>query len=127
MTNIINAKRIDKITTFLKSLNIKSKRFSEIIRTRDILVIQDFNQAFIHSSKDKIINYEKLEFFGDAVLRLAASNFIEKKYPQMTVGERSELREQIVSDEWLTKLGEKIDIEKLITVSYTHLRAHETQ
>ena len=114
MTNIINAKRINQITTFLKSLNIKSKRFSEIIRTQNISIIQDFNQAFIHSSKDKILNYEKLEFFGDAVLRLAASNFIEKKYPQMSVGERSELRAQIVSDEWLTKLGKKIDIEKLI-------------
>tara|TARA_Y100001968_G_C19257991_1_gene667791 strand:- start:124 stop:873 length:750 start_codon:yes stop_codon:yes gene_type:complete len=114
MTNIINTKRINQITTFLKSLNIQSKRFSEIIRTKNISVIQDFNQAFIHSSEDKIINYEKLEFFGDAVLRLAASNFIEKKYPQMSVGERSELRAQIVSDEWLTKLGKKIAIEKLI-------------
>ena len=36
MTNIINAKRINQITTFLKSLNIKSKRFSEIIRTQNI-------------------------------------------------------------------------------------------
>jgi len=114
MKNIINEKRINLITTFLKSLNIKSERFSEIIRSQNISVIQDFNQAFIHSSENKIINYEKLEFFGDAVLRLAASNFIEKKYPQMSVGERSELRAQIVSDEWLTKLGEKIDIEKLI-------------
>jgi len=114
MTNIINKERINKITTFLKSLNIKSKRFSELIRRQNISVIQNFNQAFIHSSEDKIINYEKLEFFGDAVLRLAASNFIDKKYPQMSVGERSELRAQIVSDEWLTKLGEKIDIEKLI-------------
>ena len=114
MTNIINAKRIDQITTFLKSLNIKSKRFSEIIRTQNISVINNFNQAFIHSSENKIINYEKLEFFGDAVLRLAASNFIEKKYPQMSVGERAELRAQIVSDEWLTKLGKKIDIDKLI-------------
>jgi len=114
MTNIINAKRINQITTFLKSLNIKSKRFSEIIRTQNISIIQDFNQAFIHSSENKIINYEKLEFFGDAVLRLAASNFIEKKYPQMSVGERSELRAQIVSDEWLIKLGKKVDIEKLI-------------
>jgi len=114
MTNIINAKRINQISTFLKSLNIKSKRFSEIIRTQNISVIQDINQAFIHSSENKIINYEKLEFFGDAVLRLAASNFIEKKYPQMSVGERSELRAQIVSDEWLTKLGTRIDIEKLI-------------
>ena len=114
MTNIIEKKRINQITTFLKSLNIKSKRFSEKIRTKDFSVIQDFNQAFIHSSENKIINYETLEFFGDAVLRLAASNFIEKKYPQMSVGERSELRSQIVSDEWLTKLGGEIGIEKLI-------------
>ena len=114
MANIIKSERINQITTFLKSLNIKSKRFYEIIATQNISVFQDFNQAFTHSSEDKIKNYEKLEFFGDAVLRLAASNFIEKKYAQMSVGERSELRAQIVSDEWLTKLGEKIDIEKLI-------------
>ena len=114
MTNTIKEKRINQITTFLKSLNIKSKRFSEIIKSQNISIIQDFNQAFIHSSEDKILNYEKLEFFGDAVLRLAASNFIERKYPQISVGERSELRSQIVSDEWLTKLGEKIEIDNLI-------------
>ena len=127
MTNIINGKRINQITTFLKSLNIKSERFSEIIRTQNISVIQDFNQAFIHSSEDKIINYEKLEFFGDAVLRLAASNFIEKKYPQMSVGERSELRAQIVSDEWLTKLGEKIEIEKVIIKGPKALGDHNSK
>ena len=114
MTNIINKKRFIQIITFLNSLKIRSKRFSEIIGTENISVIQDFNQALTHSSQDKKFNYEKLEFFGDAVLRLAASNFIEKKYPQLSVGERSELRAQIVSDEWLTKLGRKIGIEKLI-------------
>jgi ribonuclease-3 len=114
MTKIVNRERINQITIFLKSLNIKSKRFSEITSNQNISVIQDFNQALIHSSNDNEINYEKLEFFGDAVLRLAASNFIEKKYPQMSVGERSELRAQIVSDEWLTKLGKKIGIESLI-------------
>ena len=114
MTNIINEKRINQINTFLKSLKIRSKRFNEIICSQNITVIKNFNQALIHSSDNKVINYEKLEFFGDAVLRLAASNFIEKKYPQMKVGERSELRAQIVSDEWLTKLGNRIGIEKLI-------------
>ena len=114
MVDVINEKRITQLIIFLKSLKIRSKRFSELISTQNISVMQDFNQALIHSSENKVINYEKLEFFGDAVLRLAASNFIEKKYPQMSVGERSELRAQIVSDEWLTKLGEKIDIEKLI-------------
>ena len=114
MTNTINDSRINQITTFLKSLNIQSERFSDIFKAQNDSVIQDFNQAFIHSSEDKIVNYEKLEFFGDAVLRLAASNFIDKKYPQMSVGQRSELRAQIVSDEWLTKLGKKIGIEELI-------------
>ena len=114
MAHTINEKRVNQIITFLMSLKIRSKRFSEIIRTRNTLIIQKFNHALIHSSSDKINNYEKLEFFGDAVLRLAASNFIERKYPQMSVGERSELRAQIVSDDWLTKLGEKIGIEKLI-------------
>ncbi len=114
MANIMNENRSDQIITFLKSLKIRSKRFSEIIKKQNISVIENFNEALIHSSDDKITNYEKLEFFGDAVLRLAASNFIEKKYPQMSVGERSELRAQIVSDEWLTKLGIKIRIEELI-------------
>ena len=114
MKNMLDGKRINQIITFLKSLKIRSERFSEIIKTQNISVIEDFNRALIHSSDDKIINYEKLEFFGDAVLRLAASIFIEKKYPQMSVGERSELRALIVSDAWLTKLGTKIGIEKLI-------------
>ncbi len=114
MKNIINENRINQIITFLNSLEIRSKRLSVILKTKKISVIQNFNQALTHSSDNKLFNYEKLEFFGDAVLRLAASNFIEKKYPQLSVGERSELRAQIVSDEWLTKLGGKIGIEKLI-------------
>ncbi len=114
MTKIINERRINQLITFLKSLKVKSKRFSEILTIQNISLIENFNEALIHSSEGKIKNYEKLEFFGDAVLRLAASNFIEKKYPQLSVGERSELRAQIVSDEWLTKLGKKIGIEQLI-------------
>ena len=122
MSKVINKKRINQIIIFLKSLNIRSKRFSEIINNENISIMQTFNQALIHSSEDDEINYEKLEFFGDAVLRLAASKFIEKKYPQMSVGERSELRSQIVSDAWLTKLGVEIGIEKLITKGPKALR-----
>jgi ribonuclease-3 len=114
MKNKINGKRINQIVDFLNSLKIESKRFSDTLRLQNISVIQNFNEALTHSSEDKILNYENLEFFGDAVLRLAASNFIEKEYPQMSVGERSELRAQIVSDVWLIKLGKKVGIEKLI-------------
>ena len=114
MAKILNEQRITQIIKFLNSLKIRSKRFSEIIKIENPGIIQEFHNALTHSSVDKTTNYEKLEFYGDAVLRLAASNFIDKKYPQMSVGERSELRAHIVSDEWLSKLGGKIGIEKLI-------------
>ena len=114
MTIFIDSKRIDQIIIFLKSLNIQSTRLNEIINPENISIIENFNEALTHSSGNKKINYEKLEFFGDAVLRLAASDFIDKKYTNMSVGDRSELRSRIVSDEWLTQLGKKINIEKEI-------------
>ena len=110
----IDKKRTDQIISFLQSLNIQSERLYELIKKKDQLTIQTFNEALTHSSENKIINYEKLEFFGDAVLRLAASNFIENKYNNMSVGERSELRSIIVSDDWLNQLGKKIKVEKII-------------
>ena len=114
MDNFIDEKRTKQILMFLNSLNIKSRRFVEIIHTKEIPIIHLFNEALTHSSYNQIVNYEKLEFFGDAVLRLSASDFIDRAYTKMSVGNRSELRSQIVSDEWLTKLGRKICIEKLI-------------
>ena len=114
MENLINKKRTEQIIEFLNSLDINSKRFLEMINKKDKSTIRTFNEALTHSSANKLINYEKLEFFGDAVLRLSASDFIERKYKNMSVGDRSKLRSQIVSDEWLTELGKKIFIEKVI-------------
>ena len=114
MTNVMNEKRIDQIIIFLQSLDIKSIRFSQMIEKKDLVMLMNFDEALTHSSHNKVINYEKLEFFGDAVLRLAASDFIDKMYSDLSVGNRSELRAQIVSDAWLTKIGKTIHIEKLI-------------
>ena len=114
MDTLIDDKRLEQIIKFLNSLEINSKRFIKIINEKDKLILHTFNEALTHSSANNIVNYEKLEFFGDAVLRLSASDFIERKYKNMSVGNRSELRSQIVSDKWLTELGKKICIEKVI-------------
>ena len=116
MDNSLDNKRVEQIIEFLNSLDIKSNRFIEVINSSDRSIIGTFNEALTHSSFSKVINYEKLEFFGDAVLRLSASEFIDKSYSNLNVGSRSELRSLIVSDEWLTKLGKKICIEKVINI-----------
>ena len=112
----MNNKRVADIVTFLKSLKINSVRFNQILDNNDLEKLRIMNEALTHSSMSKEINHEKLEFFGDAVLRLSASEFIENNFQRLNVGERSELRSQIVSDEWLAKFGKKIDLERIIIV-----------
>ena len=76
--------------------------------------LEHLNEALTHTSTGLARHHEQLEFLGDAVLRLAASDFIESEHPQMPVGERSALRAQLVSDRWLAELGSIIGIEALL-------------
>ena len=69
-------------------------------------------EALTHTSSGLNPHHEQLEFLGDAVLRLAASEFIASSYPTMPVGERSSLRAQLVSDRWLAELGTAVEIER---------------
>ncbi len=112
----MNKKRVTDIVNFLKSLEIESVRFNQILEANHPDKLKIINEALTHSSMSKKINHEKLEFLGDAVLRLSASEFIENNFQRLSVGERSELRAQIVSDEWLAKFGKKIHLERIILV-----------
>ncbi len=112
----MNNKRVADIVNFLKSLEIESVRFNQILEVNHPEKLKIINEALTHSSFSKKVNHEKLEFLGDAVLRLSASEFIENNFQRLSVGERSELRAQIVSDEWLAKFGKKIHLERIILV-----------
>tara|TARA_B100000700_G_C14869596_1_gene772747 strand:- start:83 stop:832 length:750 start_codon:yes stop_codon:yes gene_type:complete len=117
----ISNKRAKEIIKFIKSLKldeIYQNEFS-IEREKNLLNI---HESLIHSSADSQINYEKLEFLGDAVLRLIASDFIKNKYPKLNVGERSELRSHLVSDQWLEQVGEKINIQNILIIGKKALK-----
>ena len=116
MANLITNERIKNIIYFLRSLKIQTNRFQKSLDEKDLEMIKIINESLTHSSADKVLNHEKLEFFGDAVLRLSASEFIDNNFKNMPIGDRSELRAQIVSDEWLTKLGKKINLYKVIII-----------
>jgi len=82
-------------------------------------VLQPLDEALTHTSAGLAINHEQLEFLGDAVLRLAASEYIEGHHPQLNVGERSALRSHLVSDRWLAELGEAIAIDQALRIGAT--------
>ena len=78
--------------------------------------LDHLDEALTHTSTGLARHHEQLEFLGDAVLRLAASDFIESEHPQLPVGERSALRAQLVSDRWLADFGGRIGIESLLNL-----------
>ena len=63
---------------------------------------------------DFLDNYERLEFFGDSVLKLSVSETLIKKYPNMHEGELTKIRSILVSDATLAKIMEKINLTPLI-------------
>ena len=64
-------------------------------------------QALCHSSyanerhMDRLLNNERLEFLGDAVLELATSEYLYLNYPQMPEGEATRTRASIVCEQTL--------------------------
>ena len=69
------------------------------------------DEALSHTSAGLVRNHERLEFLGDAVLRLAAAEFLQRLEPRLSVGACSALRAQIVSDRWLTTLARRCELE----------------
>ncbi len=117
----ISNQRVEEIITFIRSLKL-DKKYQQEFTNKKIKNILYINESLTHSSANKKINYENLEFLGDAVLRLIASDFIKNKYPYMQVGERSELRSHLVSDQWLEEVGKQIEIKSVLVIGEKALR-----
>ena len=79
-------------------------------------LLAPLDEALTHTSAGLARNHERLEFLGDAVLRLAASEFLAEHQPGLSVGQQSALRAQLVSDRWLAELGDRCGIEALLRI-----------
>lgn len=73
--------------------------------------------ALIDISSSADSNNEKLEFLGDAALRLAAAEFLMERYPNMALGEMSAIRSQLVSDRTLAIIGKHYTLSKYLQLS----------
>jgi ribonuclease-3 len=76
--------------------------------------LDPIDEALSHSSLGEPRNHERLEFLGDAVLRLAATEFLRREYRGFRVGEQSALRGTLVSDHWLAELAQISGLESVI-------------
>lgn len=104
----ISKERKKQLSEFQKKYNLKFKN------------IELLNQAFIHTSytnenglaSDN--SYEKLEFYGDAVLKLVISDFLYNHFVNYNEGELTKLRAEIVSDKNIFEYACRLGFDELI-------------
>lgn len=104
---MISAERLEQLNEFLNSVNL----------TCDA---ENLDIALTHSSycyeNDLPFEFcnERLEFLGDAVLKLIISKYLYERFPDYHEGDMSQIRSTVVSDETLYKISEKINLKKYI-------------
>ncbi|KGF72544.1 ribonuclease [Neosynechococcus sphagnicola sy1] len=78
--------------------------------------------ALTHPTISAEFNYDRLEFVGDAVVRMAVAEFLWNTYPTAAVGEYAAVRSILVSDRTLAQLAAHYDLEHYLLVSASALR-----
>lgn len=84
------------------------------------LSLDHYQKAFTHRSSNKIdangnpMNYERLEFLGDAMLSAVIAAYLHKEVPTGDEGYLTKMRSKIVSREHLNELGKDLQLTQFI-------------
>ncbi len=80
-------------------------------------------QALTHKSyahecgNGKNTDYESLEFLGDSILGFVISEFLYLTYPELSEGELSKIKSQLVSAQQLHLLSQDLDLGRFLNLS----------
>lgn len=98
----------NNIDVLEKNLNIRFKN-------KELLVTALTHSSYSYTYQTE--SNERLEFFGDAVLKIIISEYLYFKYPTFTEGKLTKIRAQVVSDKNLADLAKKIHLGEYILLS----------
>ncbi|MDX2084161.1 MAG: ribonuclease III [Candidatus Melainabacteria bacterium] len=87
-----------------------------------------YDQALVHSSftyenrLSPLENYERLEFLGDAILKLIVSDYLFERFPDYREGDLTKIRAVIVSDNRLAKFAQQVGLGHYIVFGASEAR-----
>lgn len=92
----------------------------EINRLKDLLGFEWNNEELLHlamthssysyENKDRLLNNQRMEFLGDAVLELLASELLYHLFPERTEGELTKFRASAVCESSLARLARGLNL-----------------
>jgi len=81
---------------------------------------QLLNQSLTHSSfanEANIPDNERLEFLGDAVIKLVISEYVYNRFPERPEGDLTKIRATVISDDTLAKVASRVHLGEALLLS----------
>jgi ribonuclease-3 len=83
------------------------------------------DQSLTHSSyghEKKVSDNERLEFLGDAILKLVISEYLYHKFPERMEGDLTKIRATVISDDTLSKISRRLNLGDYLLLSANEKR-----
>jgi len=80
------------------------------------------HSSYAHESRNKSMDNERLEFLGDAVIKLVISEYLYNKFPTYQEGDLTKIRAVAISDEILAVAAKKIRLGEYILLGSNERR-----
>lgn len=104
--------------TTLPDFSILEKQINIQFKDKELLRQAFTHRSYINEHKNSSFEHnERLEFLGDAVLELASTSFLFKKYPKRNEGELTSFRAALVNTNTLSEVASKLGFNDFLLLS----------
>ncbi|NQZ58819.1 MAG: ribonuclease III [Lentisphaeraceae bacterium] len=100
----------------MKNFEELQRNISYKFKSASLLMQAMTHRSYSFEKKAKHVDNQRLEFFGDAVLELIASEYLFEAYPECTEGDLTKMRSAITRGEALYDLAQKLDLDSYMYV-----------
>ena len=107
---LLSSERKVELKSFLKGIKVK-------FRDLNLLNLALTHKSYVTNTKSVLKDNERLEFLGDSVLGIVTTEYLYRKYPEYNEGDLAKIKSFVVSENVLSKIALKIELNKYILIS----------
>ncbi len=102
----------------MKDISEFEKEIGLVFENKDLLETAFTHRSYLNEAKSSGLEHnERIEFLGDAVLELSATDFLFKKFKDEKEGVLTSYRSAIVNTDILARVGEDLDFSSYLKMS----------
>ncbi len=109
---MLTKQRKDKLEELISKLGLSVENY-------EYLDIALTHSSYTFENKlSSLANNERIEFLGDAVLKLIASRYLYDRFPEYSEGDLTKIRSILVSDNILAKIALKLNLGEYLNLGF---------